>query len=794
MSSPDDRSDVRLISDDGAAAPGPKLSHNWTAFATLVILAAGLVVYSNTFASPFIFDDEISIINNETIRRLWPIWDVLAAKPARPIVNLSFAVNYAISEMDVWSYHAFNLVVHILAGWTLFGLVRRTLRSERLAGRFGRAAEPLALVVALLWLMHPLTTAAVTYITQRAESMMSLFYLLTIYCAARALDSPRRRWWYAAAIAASALGMGCKQVMVTAPVMVLLYDRTFRSGSFRGALKRHWPMYLGLAATWTMLIPSLFLLTGHVSAGYTMKSMTVWQYARSQPGVILHYLDLAFWPKDLCLDYTWRVAETARQIVPPAIVIGALLMATLWALWRRSPVGFLGAWFFLILAPSSSILPIMDLAFEHRVYLPLAAVVALVVFVGYQLGGSTICEWFPQRYRRQAGCALGVVVVLAVGGALGARTYLRNEDYSSTERMWRDVIAKSPRNFRAYHNLGSIQTLEGRYDEAIESYKKAVQIWPAYATAHLHLAEVYRVQGKLDEALKHYKLAEQNAEWLDNPADLATIYKYIGSILQVRKRIDEAVSYYQRSLEIKRDDPVTLCRLGIAYAQLGQHERAVELCREALRLSDKFAQAHHALGASLAALGRYREALGHLQRAAQLDPKLPGIHYDLGMVLAQLGYSQQAVVALETAVRRQPRNAVARTRLGLLYAQMHNPRGAVGQLRRALQLNPRDLVAANALAWIIATSPDAALRDGPEAVRLAERLCQATQYNQPELLDTLAAAYAEAGRYDDAVRVATQALQAASSAGKGDLVEQIRARLSLYKQHKPYRSEDSPRK
>ncbi|MGB2987435.1 MAG: glycosyltransferase family 39 protein, partial [Phycisphaerae bacterium] len=220
-------------------------------FLPILLVLSGLIVYLNSFAGVFIFDDTVHILESERIRHLWPPWDLLARR--RPTLELSLAVNYAIGGLGVWGYHAFNLAVHVLAGLTLFGIARRTLMHERCRDRLGQASHWLALTIALIWLVHPLQTQSVTYIIQRSESLMGLFYLLTLYCVIRGAESPLRYRWYLAAVIACALGMGSKAVMVTAPLVVLLYDRVFLSPSFSEAFRKRWGLYSGLAANWGIL-------------------------------------------------------------------------------------------------------------------------------------------------------------------------------------------------------------------------------------------------------------------------------------------------------------------------------------------------------------------------------------------------------------------------------------------------------------------------------------------------------------------------------------------------------------
>src|SRR6266478_10167003 len=184
------------------------------------LIGAGVAVYYNSFAGVFLLDDHWRILDNLQIRQLWPPWHALAHN-SRPLVQVSLAVNYALGGLNVWGYHAFNLAVHLLGGLVLFGIVRRMLQSERPRARYGASACWLALAVAAIWLVHPLQTESVTYLIQRAESLMGLFYLLTLYCGIRGVQSPRPGAWFLGAVVACGLGMGSKEVMVTAPIMML---------------------------------------------------------------------------------------------------------------------------------------------------------------------------------------------------------------------------------------------------------------------------------------------------------------------------------------------------------------------------------------------------------------------------------------------------------------------------------------------------------------------------------------------------------------------------------------------
>ena len=290
--------------------------------AALLALAA-VAVYYNSFSAAFVFDDLSWIENNPAIRHLWPIWPLLSLSDpvigGRPVVSLTLASNYAIGGTDVRGYHVVNLAIHILAAWTLFAVVRRTLLRPKLAERFAHSATPLAFAAALLWTVHPLQTESVTYIVQRTESLAALFYLLTLYCVIRGAESAGRgTGWYVAAVASCALGMATKETVATTPVVVLLYDWIFLSGSLRAALAQRGKLYAALAATWGIVAAVLISTNFHNNtAGSGAGGFTPWNYFLTQPSVLVHYLRLVFWPTGQCLDYGWPPASGRPESFGP---------------------------------------------------------------------------------------------------------------------------------------------------------------------------------------------------------------------------------------------------------------------------------------------------------------------------------------------------------------------------------------------------------------------------------------------------------------------------------------------
>jgi len=597
-----------------ASRPVTRPAARGTALAAAVLIAAGVVVYANSFSGTFVYDDYCNIVTYP--HRFWP--GSLVAFIRKPLWRSITELNYELFGLDPTSYHAVNLMVHLLAGLTLFAIARRTMLSKRLSGLLGRHSTLLAAAIGLLWLVHPLQTESVTYIVQRRESMMGLFYLLTLYCLSRGVSSERGWVWYAAAVFACAIGMNIKPVMVTAPIICLLYDRIFLSRSLRELLKRRWPVYVGLAATWLILLKH----GGRMRAqgmGIPQMQMSQWDYLLSQFGVISHYLRLSFWPDVLVLDYAWPVARRASQIVPYAILIAALGLATLVCLLRRPAWGFLGAWFFGILAPTSSIITIDYLAFEHRMYLSLAGVAAAVVIASYLLGRRIAPPAGPR-----ARLAVGICALAVAATALGARTVMRNRDYHSRERMWRSVIRYRPGNYRAYNNLGVALAEQGRDHEAAECYATAIRLWPGYGDAHANLAAVFYRRSMFPQAARHYQEAI---------------------------RIDPTVPQYHLGL-------------GKALAACGKQAEAMQQFLEALRLDPSCAAAWFQLALTQRAQGDDAAAAGSYRKALAIRPDWPAALNNLAWLLAR-------------SEVRQVRNAPEAVRLSLRACELtrwENPR------------------------------------------------------------------------------------------------------------------------
>jgi hypothetical protein len=447
-----------------------------TVWAGGLVAVAVALAYANSLHGPFIFDDPSSITGNATIRHLTD-WRAILRTPhltvtaeGRPVLNLTLALNYALGGSSVFGYHLFNLAVHLAAALTLFGLLRR----------IGPKDAPIAAAIALVWAVHPLQTEAVTYTVQRAESLMGLFYWLTLYGLVRGAersDAGRSGTGFAVlSVAACWLGMATKEDMVSAPLLALLLDRTFLAGSFLAALRRRGAYYGALVLSWGLLAYLIWSTGGNRggSVGFNLQQVEVYEYWLTQFPAVIYYLRSVFWPHPLIFEYGTFWIRHWGDFGWQALVVLGLIGATVWALWRRPAWGLAGAFFFALLAPTSLAPGTTQMIVEHRMYLPLAAVVAALGFAG--------ARWARRATLVAAGVCAACCLVL---------TWRRNEDYRDAIGLWQLTVRQRPDNVLAHTMLGQVLDEAGRTDEARAQFERALQLNPRFKLAQTGLHKIW---------------------------------------------------------------------------------------------------------------------------------------------------------------------------------------------------------------------------------------------------------------------------------------------------------------
>lgn len=763
----------------GAARPP-----NWFAVAALAISIA--FVYGRALDAPFVFDDHDAIARNTSIRSLWPLIGTEEQRgplnpvrdlptSARPLVNYSFALNYHFGGMNRVGYHVVNVVIHFLSALLLFAIVRRTLRLPYFGGRFDSAAGWLALVAAVLWSLHPLNTEAVIYITQRTELMMAWFYLATLYCSLRywstfpvslsdrpeestsalldrAPPGSRRTLWLTLAIIACLGGMLSKEVMISAPLVVLLFERTFVTGSFASSLRRSWPLYLGLTIT---CIPMLVLSMDSprsFSSGFHLCD-NVFVYWVTQCKVLLMYLKLAIWPWPLRCAYELPHVDTLVTVVMyvTPILLLSLLAAAL--LKRNHPVGFVLFFIAAILAPTS-IMPILtEMAAERRMYLPLAALMVLFVVGAYlfakrQLMLSANAGELPPDSKAPRVVAIASVAAIAL--LYGIISAHRLSDYYNETLMWQQVAESQPLNHMAHYNLGLLYNYAGRHADSFAELQASIAAHPRYPNARSALGFALISAGRIPEALAsiqaaldinpdhvgalnnmgiaHIKMGRypEAIEYLEHAIRIdpthADAHNNLGQALMSAGRTAEATEQLRIARSLTPDDPDVLYNLATSHANNNELPQAIELFERALQMRPDYAAAHNGLGIAYHRSGDARRAAEHFQRFQKLRPTEPGAYANLAIIAAGERDFKLAATLYEHTVRLQPDSPLAHFSLAGALAQIGRSPEAIDHFQKALELNPNMLPAYAPLADALASA-----NRGDEAVKVAQRGIEAAR-------------------------------------------------------------------
>jgi tetratricopeptide (TPR) repeat protein len=736
----------------------------------------GLLAFGPALAAPFDFDDGLAISENTSIRQLWPPSVPLrppaheTAVSGRPVVNYSFALNYALNRWigidqaprtdaptQTVGYHAVNLLLHVAAALLLFAIVRRTIHSGLIPESWRDAADRIAALTAGIWLLHPIQAEAVDYVSQRTELLVSLCYLGTLYAAIRAwqekpatrskdqVNSEHVLRWSVVSVASCLLGMGSKEVMITAPLMVVLYDRAFLAADWVSLWRdrhRRW-LYGALLATGILVVA---LLAGG-SRGTTVgagSGITWYSYLYTQAWAIPHYVRLLLWPDGLTFDYG-RTPIHGYIGIPGLVALGIVGVATLLA-WRSDRwrwFGFLGAWFFLILAPSSSIIPIRtEMAAERRVYLAIAAVIVFLVIAGEyarrELAGpvsrqplertpatrrvlwaligvgvvyvaadgwtashlapsSMFARWSLRLAIAAVATALAwsilfarsrvlrLAAIAATGSAMVATTFHRSGMYDDLVVRWRDAVEKTPANGRAYDNLASalLRADPPQIAAADSVLHRAMAADPSFVPARVRGATIAIAQNRWVDAETLLVHALQI-----HPGDAAATDK-LGDVLIALRRPDLALPYVRQFSEFSGTSR-SLTRLGLTYLMIRQLDSAIIVLKRAAQLDSTQIDARRYLAAALVEQERGTEALPYIEQALRLDPTSGLMFGLLSLAFAQSGQADSAAHAAETATAKAPDNPTVYVFAGRAMQSIGRFSDAATYLRRAVVLNPND--------------------------------------------------------------------------------------------------------
>jgi len=688
-------------------------SSPWVALCLIALV--GAVIYGNIYRAPFVFDDMHQIEENVQIRDWIGCLSPKQLFSQRPLVDLTFAINYRFGGLNVFGYHLVNVLIHIMNGFLVYILsvtiFERLLvfpgnqrsssnrpgsndrggglqvepehnghdtgpRGSELKTETARSTNDnqpstvflMALFAALIFVAHPLQTQAVTYTAQRYASLAAMFYFLSIlfYMKARIWQlrergekgvhtlpgkapsgfRPKLLAMYSLCVLSGALAFLSKQNAASLPGAILLveyilFDRTWKSWK----RKLIWFLPVFLVTGLVILSVSGFLRDGF-DFGRLLEDVSVlsretvqvtrWEYLCTQFNVIVIYIRMLFLPVGQNVDHMVPFKEGFFDGLTPLafLFLLALIVIGLLNTKKRPVITFGIFWFFITLSVESSIVPISDAMFEHRLYLPMPGFAIVAAYLVWRL--------FPLK--RFWPAALCIFIVMSLGTA----TFLRNRVWQNAVALWSDAVTKNPKNYRAHINLGYAFRQRGRLDDAVSHYREAIRIVPHFAPAHNNLGVAFAQQGKLKEAFFHFS----------------------------------------EGLRLRPGDPEILTNYGQACMQDGKIEEAISCFKTALRARPANATARNNLGIALAQQGKLKEAAEHFMKALKSEPHNAKIHRNAGLVFMLQGDLKGASHHLSEAVRIEPGYAEAHCKLAAVLMRQGDMDGSIKHFSKALEIQP----------------------------------------------------------------------------------------------------------
>ena len=784
----------------------------------LLLVVTTMTVYGQVMRFEFVnYDDQRFVTENEHVQEGLTARGIAWAFTGhvdywRPVSMLSHMLDCQLYGLKPAGHHLTNLVLHLINTLLLFGLLKSMTR----------ALWPSA-AVAALFCLHPLHVEAVAWVAERKEVLSATFSLLSAW----AYVAYTRRGGvgrYLLTALFLAMGLMAKPMIVTLPALFVLLDywplERIRVGPApTGRRDARRPITALLAEKIPLLIlcaaSGILTILNQKQVGALGSTAEVPMHLRAANALVsyVRYLGKTIWPKDLSVLYPhpnlpggtpwqpWQVVGAGLAL----LVISALVVIA--ARRRYLLVGWL--WFLGTLLPVIGLAQVGEQAIADRyTYVPLIGVFIIIAWAGAEV----VNRWRHRHGVLRPATALAAAITLT---ACAAWSWSEARYWRNSESLYRHALDVTPDNPTILNNLGSELVSRKSFSEAIRRLRQSLQIKPDNAAAHSNLGYALASQGQLDTAIDHLKQALRikpdsiptlnNMGWvlgLQNKPDEAIGHleralqinpRYyqahfnLGQVLVSQGQMDQAIDQYRQGLHIKADDADAHYNLGVALQSQSEPDQAISHLRQALQIRPDHGMAHADLAITLASLGRFDEAISHFQQAVQLRPDDTESLYNLGQVNQLSDQLDEAISHYREVIRIKPNHADAQFKLGSALATRGAADEALAPLGEALRLRPDYTAALNLMAWILATHPDAAVRNAEAAIQHAQRASRLTDDRSPPILDTLAAAYAEAGRFDDAVRTAQSAVELAAATGDEPLTEQFRRHLELYRHQRPYR-------
>jgi len=717
------------------------------------LFVAIFLAYQPVWHAGFIWDDDELLTNNPVIKSadgFYRPWFTASTLDYYPMTFSLWWLEWRLWTNNPLGYHLVNVLLHALSAVLLWRVLQRL-------------NIPGALLAAAIFALHPVNVESVAWISEGKNTVCMFFYLGALLFWLRFEDSGRSRW-YGLALTAFALALFSKSAVAPLP-LVLLGLVWWRRG--RVGWKDVWrvvPFFVIAAAVcWVTVWFHYHRAMGHD----VVRTDDFWSRLAGAGWAVWFYLYKAVLPLNLIFVYPrWQIdARNVLSYVPLVLLAAAFVVC--WRFRRRWGKALLFglAYFVVMLLPVLGFLNIYfmrySLVADHWEYFAVIGPIVLAAAI----------------IRRP-------IVAVALLLALATLTWRQSRIYVDSETLWRTTLARNPGSTIAQNNLSRALLDKGRGDEAMLLCQTVLATHPNDATAQFNLGDGLLQKGRLDEAIAHFQKA------LELQPSMSGIPYSIGEAYLKKGQMDAAIRYFQRAIQLQPDYPVAFCNLGYALLQAGRRTEALAAYNKALELDPRYALAHNDLGNILLQLGRTDQAMDHFQQAAEILPDFAEARFNVAEVFLARGRLDDAISQYKKALEIRPDLDGAEYKLGNIFAQQGRESEAVSHYERALKIRPDQAPACNNLAWLLAASPDPSLRNGPRAIELAQRANQLARGGNPVFLGTLAAAYAEAGQFGEAVKTIERALPLA--ANDAALTRALEKQNALYKSGTPFR--ETPRR
>jgi len=650
-------------------------------FPFFLIITIGIICYSSSFDASFTFDDFPRIVNNESIKDLWNLKAIWESNRLRFVANLSFAINFHIHGLNLFGYHLVNLIIHILAALTVYWLVILLFITPELKeAPLAKQGKTIALAVAMVFVSHPIETQAVTYIVQRITSMAALFYMLSIafYIKARFhYDGGNHRhiYLYAVSIMAALLAMFTKEISVTLPLCVLVLEYFFFSPSFKKMCRRLTyllPILLTLPVVpLTYILPQKEMMArvGLATMMVETDSISRLDYLLTQFNVISTYLKLLFLPIDQSIDYDYPIVN---HFFEPATLASFLLLASLLILAlllfkRFRPISFGIFWFFLTLMVESTVIPIRDVIFEHRLYLPSVGIFLSVTAFLFHLLGN----------RKKILFALFALILSLASLA----TINRNIIWKKQVLVWHDAVKKAPHKSRIFVNRGVGYIDLNKTELAMKDYNLATSLNKNDPIPYFNRGLIYTDKGEYGSAISEFNIA------LRIMPDMAKIYAKRGLAYMGLERHDEAYKDFYTAVKLEPLNPSYLNALGTVCNKLKRYDLARVAFTRTIALYPTYAKPYLNRGKTLRSMGRFKGAIKDFNQAAELAPDIPEIYYHRGLTYVAMSQYKRAIEDFTRAITRDPSFVKAYNNRGMTYQRIGQHSRALIDFNKAIELD-----------------------------------------------------------------------------------------------------------